>query len=189
MSRLTFITLLSLIVLAIASLVHWQDELLPEESVSQQPATDETDFFMLNATTTQFTAKGQVDHRLQAQQISHYPNGDFTIASNPKITIIHQQNTPWKIQATHGRISQNNNIIELWDKVTLVRETPPDAVNINTSKMTFNATTKVAHSDKDVVIIDNSTRVTATGMTAYIGENRTKLLSNVRVTHEPAKVN
>lgn len=189
MSRLTFITLLSLIVLAIASLVHWQDELLLEEPVSQQSSADETDFFMLNATTTQFNVAGKVDHRLQAQQVTHYPNGDFTVATSPNITVIHQDSTPWNIVAKHGRITENNNIIELWDKVKLLRKTPPNELKINTSRLMFNATEKVAHTKKDVVIIDNSTRVNATGMTAYISENRTKLLSNVRVTHEPAKVN
>lgn len=189
MSRLTFITLLSLIVLAIASVVHWQDELLLEEPVSQQPAEDETDFFMLNATTTQFNAQGNVDHRLTAQQVTHYPNGDFTAATRPNITVIHQNNTPWNITAKHGRISQNNNIIELWDKVKLVRKTPANELKIDTSKLTFNATEKVAHTKKAVVIVDNATHVNATGMTAYLRENRTKLLSNVRVTHDPANIN
>lgn len=189
MSRLTFITLLSLIVLAIASLVHWQDDPAQKDQASQQLDAEETDFFMLNATTTQFTLTGEIDHQLVAEQVTHYPNGDYTVASSPKITIIHQHNNPWHITAEHGRISENNNIIELWSKVKLLRKTPPNELKINTSRLTFNVAKKVAHTQQDVVIIDNSTRVNATGMTAYIDENRTKLLSNVRVTHEPAKVN
>jgi len=188
MSRLTFITLFSFIVLMLASLVHWQDELL-EEPISQQQPADETDFFMLNATTTQFSSKGDVDHRLKANQITHYPGGEFTVATTPKITLVHQDGTAWTINAKHGRISENNTIIKFWDNVKLLRDTSPNKLKINTSELTFNAATKVAKTQQNVVIIDNSTRVNATGMQAYINENRTKLLSNVRVTHDPAKVN
>jgi len=188
MSRLTFITLFSLIALVLASLVHWQDELL-EEPISQQRPADETNFFMVNATTTQFSSSGEVDHRLKANQITHYPSGEFTVATTPKITLFHQDGTAWFIDAKHGRISENNNIIKLWDNVKLLRDTPPNELKISTSELTFNAVKKVAHTSQDVVIIDNSTRIDATGMNAYINENRTKLLSNVRVTHDPAKVN
>jgi len=188
MSRLTFITLFSLVALVLASLVHWQDELL-EEPVSHQRPADETDFFMVNATTTQFSTNGEVNHRLKANQITHYPNGEFTVATTPKITLLHQDGTAWHIDAKHGRIGENNNIIKLWDNVNLLRDTPPNELKINTSELTFNAVKKIAHTQQDVVIIDDSTRIDATGMITDINENRTKLLSNVRVTHDPAKVN
>jgi len=188
-SRLTFITLLSAVILAIASLVHWQGSQLDGPVTQQQQRSNESDFYIVNAKTTQFSATGRTDHHLKATEIKHFPIGDFTVAVNPDITLFHKDGTPWYISANQGRMTQKNNIIELWDNVELQRDTPPNVLNLNTSKLTLETDTKLAHTDQNVVITDSATHIEATGMKAHIEENKIKFLSNVRVTHDPAKVN
>jgi LPS export ABC transporter protein LptC len=86
-------------------------------------------------------------------------------------------------------MTDKNNIITLWNKVELDRNTPPNKLNIKTSKLTLIVSKNLAHTDQSVVIINNSTHINATGMEAYLEENRTKFLSNVRVTHDQVKIN
>lgn len=189
MSRLTFITLFSIVILALASLVHWQGNQVDDIISQQQQANDEADFFMINAVTTQFNAEGRVDHSLKADEIKHLPIGDITNAKSPDITFFHANGTAWDISAEQGRMTEKNNVINLWNNVELNRNTPPNKLNLKTSKLTLIASKNLAHTDQDVVIIDSSTHINATGMKAYLEESRIKFLSNVRVIHDPAKVN
>ena len=189
MSRLTFITLLSIVILALASLAHWQGNQVDDAISQQHQSNDEADFFMINAVTTQFNAEGEIDHSLKADEIKHFPIGDFTNAKSPDISFFHADGTAWDISAKQGRMTEKNNIINLWNNVELNRNTPPNKLNLKTSKLTLIASKNLAHTDQDVVIINNSTHINATGMKAYLEESRIKFLSNVRVTHDPAKVN
>jgi len=188
-SRLTFITLLSVIILALASLVHWQDNLIDGPVSPQQARDDEADFFMLNATTTQFSPAGKLDHRLKADEIKHFPVDNSTTTSSPNITLFHADGSAWYINAKQGSTTDNNTIIELWDNVVLKRDTPPNVLHLKTNKLTVVASENLIHTDQDVVITDSATRINATGMKAYTEQRKIKFLSNVRVIHGPAKIN
>jgi len=188
-SRLTFITLLSAVILALASLFHWQSTQVETALAQPQQSSNESDFYIVNAKTTQFNNLGQTDHHLEADEIKHFPIGDFTAADNPDITLFRKDGIPWHISAKQGRMTQGNDTVELWDNVALQRATPGNTLDISTSKLTLQTATKVAHTDRDVVITDNATHIEATGMKAHIEEDKIKFLSNVRVTHDPAKVN
>jgi len=188
-SRVTFITLLSAVILSFASLFHWQSTQVETPVAQQQQSSNESDFYIVNAKTTQFNSTGQPDHHLEADEIKHFPIGDFTIADNPDITLFRKDGIPWYISAEQGRMTQANDTIELWDNVALQRDTPDNVLDVSTSKLTLEAATKIAHTDRDVVINDNATHIEATGMKAHIEEDKIKFLSNVRVTHDPAKVN
>ena len=189
MSRLTFITLLSIVILALASLVHWQGNQIDDAISQQQQDNNEADFFMTHAVTTQFDATGGIDHSLAADEIKHFPANDITRAESPDITFFRANGTAWDISAEQGRITEKNNVIDLWNDVEISRNTPPNELNFKTSKLTIVASKNLAHTDQDVLIIDNSTHINATGMKAYLEENKIKFLSNVRVIHDPAKVN
>lgn len=189
MSRLTFITLLSIVIMAVASLAHWQNSQVDNPIAQQQQDSNEPDFYIVNAKTTQFNTNGQTDHYLKATEIKHFPASDFTLANNPNIIMFRKNDTPWHVSANQGRITQNNSIIELWDNVELKRDTPPNVLDLKTSKLTLETVTNLAHTDQDVVITDKTNHVEATGMKAYIDENKIKFLSNVRATHDPSQAN
>jgi len=188
-SRTTFITLLSIVILVLASLAHWRSSQLDVSVSQQQQRNDEADFFMLNAVTTQFSSAGKVDHRLMGDEVKHFPVNDFTTGINPDVTLFNTDGTVWHISAEQGRLTENNNIIELWNNVVLKRDTPPNVLNLKTSKLTVVVSQNLVHTERDVVITDSATRINATGMKAYTEEGKIKFLSNVRVTHDPAKVN
>ena len=167
--------------------MHWQGNLV-NDAISEQPQeNNEADFFMINAVTTQFNATGEIDHSLTANEIKHFPVNDTTRAENPVITLLRANGTAWDISAKQGRITENNDIIDLWDSVELNRNTP-SKLNLKTKKLTIIASKNLAYTDQDVQIIDTSTHINATGMKAYLEENKIKFLSNVRVIHDPVKV-
>lgn len=189
MSRLTFITLLSIAMLVLASLVHWQDNETDATTDQQANIDSEADFFMSNAVTTQFNTDGTVDHTLKYEAIKHFPANNFTDATNPEITFVHPNGTTWHISAEQGRMTEENDIIELSENVLLTRATAPDNLNIKTSKLTVVASENLARTEQSVVVIDNSTNLHANGMRVDFEKNKINLLSKVRVTHDPAKVN
>ena len=189
MNRLTFISLLSAIILALAILVHWQGTEVIDPIAQRQQRASEPDFYMLGASVTQFSNTGKIKQQMQAQLIEHYPEGNFTLAETPKITLFHDDGIPWYISAEKGRSMHNNDIIDLWGNVLLRRTMSANNQVLKTKKLTINTSQNVAHTDQDVSITDASTRLDATGMKAYIDENRIEFQSNVRVTHDPAKVN
>ena len=144
---------------------------------------------MVNAITTQFDKTGEIDHRLKADEVRHLPVGDITNAKNPEVSLPNTNGIAWDISAKEGRMTDNNNIITFWRNVVVIRNTPPNILNLKTSKLTFVASLNLAHTDKKVVVIDNSTHIKAIGMKAYLEKNNIQFLSNVRVTHDPAKIN
>lgn len=189
MNRLTFISLLSVVILVLASLVHWQGNEVVDPIAQQQQRASEPDFYMQGATVIQYSNRGHLKQQMDAQLIQHFPEGDFTLAEAPKITLFHSDGTPWYISAAKGRGTQNNDVIDLWDNVELQRTLPRTTQNLNTEKLTIINSKNLALTDQKVTITDASTRLDATGMKAYIDENRIEFLSNVRVNHDPAKVN
>lgn len=189
MNRLTFISLLSVVILVLASLVHWQGKEVIDPIAQQQQRANEPDFYMQDATVMQYSESGRLKQQMDAQLIQHYPEGDFTLADSPQITLFRNDTSPWRISAAKGRGTNNNDVIDLWSNVNVQRTLPGTTQNLNTEKLTIINSENLALTDQKVTITDASTRLDAIGMKAYIDENRIEFLSNVRVNHDPSKVN
>ncbi|MEZ5525210.1 MAG: LPS export ABC transporter periplasmic protein LptC [Pseudomonadales bacterium] len=189
MNRITFISLLSVVILVLASLVHWQGSEISDPVAQQKQRDSEPDFYMEGAQITQYSETGHVKQQLDAQLVQHFPLGDFTLAEAPQVRLFHTDGTPWNIWADKGRITHQDDTIVLRDNVKLKRTLAGKTQHLNTEKLTLQVAKDLAYTDLPVVITDASTRLNATGMKAFINENRIEFLSNVRVTHDPAKVN
>ena len=189
MSRLTFITVLSVITLLIAISFQYQQQSTPAPSAKKTPQSAEPDFYLSNTTSIEFDPSGQPRYRFNAKRLEHFPVGDYTLVESPDITLFHDDGTPWYISANQGRASSGNENIKLWDNVVILRDTPKDPLQMNTRTLTIIPTKDMAETKQDIEILGKRGKVEATGMKAYINENRMELLSNVRVWHEPNKNN
>ena len=187
MSRLTFISLFCVVILALVSLVYWQGSQQDEQLADQAKSSNESDFFIINAQTTQFNESGKVDHHLEAKEVKHFPVGNYTLAEQPNITLFSDNGTPWNIRSQQGRLNDSNNQVNFWQSVRLQRETPNNPLKLKTEKLTLLIDKDLAYTDQQVDITDNATHINAIGMNADLAQSRVKFLSNVQMTHDPAK--
>lgn len=188
MSRLTFITVLTIITMLVALSFEYQEKPEPESAKTAKSQNAEPDFYLVKATSMEFDEEGELRYRFNAQQLEHFPKGDYTLVETPDITLFHSDGTPWYINANQGRLTSGSETIKLWDDVVIRRDTPQDPLQMETRALTIVPKQDIAKTQQDVVITNRSGRIDATGMISYIEENRMELLSNVRVRHAPIKV-
>lgn len=188
MSRLTFITLLSIVSILLAIVLRYQGESEEEALAARTSKNAEPDFYLANARSVQFDKSGSVRYSFTANSLKHFPQGDYTLVETPDVTLFHRDGTPWYITAQQGRISEANELIKLWDEVVILRDSAKDPMRMETRSLTIVPQKDIAQTQQDVVITNRAGRIDATGMVAYIDENRMSLLSNVRVRHEPIKI-
>ncbi|MCP5215878.1 MAG: LPS export ABC transporter periplasmic protein LptC [Pseudomonadales bacterium] len=188
MSRLTFITLLSIISILVAIAFEYQEKPDEEVATADRKQNAEPDFYLLNAKSVQFDESGKIRYRFNAQRLNHFPEGDYTLIETPDVTLFHNDGTPWYISARQGRITSGSESIKLWDQVVILRGSQEEPLKMETRTLTIVPKKDIAKTEQDVVITNRAGRIDATGMIAYIDENRMELLSNVRVRHEPIKI-
>lgn len=178
---------ISVVTLLVALGLQYRQQSTPTEQNNPQQDRNEPDFYLTNTSSIQYSKHGLVSYLFKAHKLEHFPKGDYTLASAPNVTLFHKDGTPWVISALTGRIESDHKDIKLWDNVELRRVTPESPLLMKTKELIIEPDKETAFTDKDVVITSNLGRVDATGMKAYIHENRMELLSNVRVRHEPIK--
>ena len=85
MSRLTFITVLSIISILVAIAFEYQQLAVPEDANVSGTQNAEPDFYLLNAQSVQFDETGKLRYRFNAQQLNHFPEGDYTLVESPDV--------------------------------------------------------------------------------------------------------
>ena len=188
MSRLAFISLLSVITLVIAIILNHQQESSDNLSESNIAKNNEPDFYMRDAKSVEYNQLGKVRFRFKATDVNHFPQGDFTLVNNPDMTLF-RKGSPWNIISKEGHISPDGKIITLTKDVKLRGGTPEQPLQMETQSITILPDKNLAKTKQKVLIINNSGRINAKGMNAYLDENRMELLSNVKVRHDPIKTN
>lgn len=136
-----------------------------------------------------FGDDGGLNHQFAADQVRHFqvrPKGpsqaDFTLASNPKMIIYRDNGAPWHITAKQGRSQQNNSVIIMTKDVVAWSIDPQtgERSELTTSRLVIKPNQQYAESDKPVKITTPDSTTTATGMQAYLKQDKIKLLSQVR---------
>ncbi len=186
MSRFTFITLISVISLLIAFILTHQKQEDEIAEAAKLAEFSEPDFYMTNTTSIEYGLDGKIRYRFQAADLKHYPEGDITLISNPEMTL-YGKGDPWHINSLKGRISEEGKVITLTENVRLRSGTPQEPLQIKTQTLTILPDKNLAKTNQKVLIENKSGQMTATGMNAYIDDNRMELLSNVQVQHNPLK--
>ena len=183
--HITLATLLSVAILAAVSVIFYEQEVKPE--VQPRPTLQsEPDFYLTQMKVTEYRDSGQVRYYFVADQAEHFPDGDYTLVERPDVTLVDEKGVVWLAQAMKGRVTTNYETVKLWDQVTMQRNTPATPLELSTRAMTLFPKRDYAETEQPVRITSLNSRVTATGMQAYIDREQVKLLDNVKVRHEPA---
>ncbi len=147
---------------------------LPDAAMQNDP-----DFYMLNATVTQYDEDGKLQHKIKADRFTHFPLTDMTALKQPFIQLFSQSDgIPWDIGAKNGRLLSSSDyreeVIELWGDVLATRENDNNRfITIQTMSLTVYPKKEYAETDQKVIINNNSGRTTAAGMKTFFETGKT----------------
>ncbi|MBR9910535.1 MAG: LPS export ABC transporter periplasmic protein LptC [Gammaproteobacteria bacterium] len=189
-----------LILLTTVFLLLWEsppERFLPDALFGQaQPQTPTASYptnILVNTRSRRYDSEGQLSSVISASRTRFYQSvagqpavAERTEIENPDITLITIGSPPWKATADSGRTTENGQVVELMDNVKLRQTESTDrAVELTTTHLLIKPEQQYAETDKPVTIRSVNDITHATGMRAYLEQDRIQLLSNVRGIYEP----
>lgn len=153
-----------------------------KQSRQSSQAQESFDGFMTQATTYNFNSLGQLQKRIIASKMQHYPTHDQIIFTNPDILIYTRNRIPWHITALRGTSKKNNQVVRLYDHVKLHQSSRPNhpATTIVTSQLTIYPKKSFAHTDQPATIIRPDSIISGTGVNADLQKGIFNLISHSR---------
>lgn len=156
----------------------------------RQPDIQENaDYYLVDATITQFNELGTLEYKLMSSAITHYPHNDTTLLKTPHLRSYSNPQKPMVTDALNGKLLPGDQDIELWDDVVMI-QTDIDTgskVRMDTDFITIYSEQSLAVTDRPVLITNDTGRTRAIGMEAFYKDSLVKLKSRVRGFHEPKK--
>jgi len=139
------------------------------------------DNYMHDLTTLTMNQDGSVKNKLYADYMAHYPDDNTIELINPRLDIFRPDKPPTIITAEKGWVTEDNEVILLSGKTRLIQLDAEGVreLEIITSDVRILMDQEYAETDKPATIFIKTTTLKATGMKAYLGENRLELLNNV----------
>ncbi len=139
------------------------------------------DNYMHDLTTLTMNQDGSVKNKLYADYMAHYPDDNTIELINPRLDIFRPDKPPTIITAEKGWVTEDNEVILLSGKARLIQLDAEGVreLEIITSDVRILMDQEYAETDKPATIFIKTTTLKATGMKAYLGENRLELLNNV----------
>jgi lipopolysaccharide export system protein LptC len=174
---------LALLLLAAAAVGTWLLSLRGTEEVPQaaDPSTIVSGYYMRDATVTGTAEDGDVLYRLHAAEATQAEDGgpvqlsEVTVRYSPEATV------PWSLTAASGVLEPASRKIVLSGNVRAVSE-PDDngeVTELTTARLEFDPRAKTASTEERVTIRIGEQSLSATGMLAFLQEDRVELKSNV----------
>ncbi|MBL4681225.1 MAG: LPS export ABC transporter periplasmic protein LptC [Pseudomonadales bacterium] len=178
-----------LVIFALIVLIASSINLLIDQDSENSPGLvigrNDPDMYMRSADITQFNKKGEKQHNILAERLTHFPLTNITTLKSPKMILYPtlKNETPWHISSDHGRqlpsAPVRDEVIELWDSVVATQTNPEGKfISISTESLTVYPAEDYAETTEKVYIEENSGRTTAAGMKAYFDEGRFIFFSN-----------
>lgn len=133
--------------------------------------------------------QGTRSYTLTAPRLVQLPGQEGTQVQQPAVDIFEHGTQPvWLLRAETGWVSADNEIIQL-ETVTFTRPATSGKypMTLTTSKLTLYPRKDFAETAAPVRMDSPDSQVTATGLKAYLDENRLELLAEVRGRYVPAK--
>lgn len=179
-----------LIILPVAVLVAAIGYLnLDSDSASPDVTTAESqhniDFYSNNSHTIQFNSEGKIHYQFSADLVEHVQQTDISLLTKPRLKLERGSEQPWYISGLRGEVSPGGEEVDLYEEVRVERiDAKQRPFLLQTTHLTYVFADDFAHT-KQAVRIDSAQGVTnATGMRAYLPEERVELLTRVRGKYE-----
>lgn len=181
--------LLALASLALLSL--WISESVQTDDSKHRPLNlQQPDYMMENFITTRTDPTGNLQYRLTAADMKHFPADDTIRLTRPAVTRYVGQGPSTQITSQRGFVLNNGDDIEFVENVKVYREasTKSGEMTVSTSRLTVKPKQDLAITDQPVVITQApKTIIHATGMVFDKKNQTVKLLHKVNVHYENPK--
>lgn len=173
-----------------AGLTYWLEQVM-ESNASDLvgPSRSDPDFIVNDISALSLDPAGKAEYSLTAKKMTHYPDDDATLVTEPRFVSYTGAEAPVSITAKQGVVSSKGDHVYFQDDVRVVRAAYDDqsALTLRTSFLHVIPDAHLAKTDRQVTITDDATVVTAVGLELNTESRELKLLSNVQGTFEPAK--
>lgn len=145
------------------------------------------DYYMNNFVTTKTNMNGELEYRLAATEMIHYPDDDSTQLKRPRFTRYALDKPYTQIQSQKGSLSSNGETVEFIDHVKVVRQAFKNRgeMVMQTQQLTMQPKKDIAMTEMPVIITQApKTVIHATGM-IFDKKNKTfTLLHKVKAHYE-----
>lgn len=143
-------------------------------------------YYMNNAELVVTDDSGRALYRLRTDHAVQVAENGVIELEPVRVSYDPLQEPPWDLLANKGHILPDRNIIRLTgDVIALTRGEIRPSVRISTELLELDTDTYIASTDKDVAIDYTNNQVFATGLRAYLKEDRLQLISNVNGVYLP----
>ncbi|MCG8428658.1 MAG: LPS export ABC transporter periplasmic protein LptC [Chromatiales bacterium] len=179
-----FVIIIALCALVVSSWMLTQNGEPKEED---QATSDAADFFADKLVLTTFNAEGQLNQRMTADKLLHFPENKSTELTNPQVTVFNGEKPPWQVNAKRGKVSDDGEQVLLSGGVTIDRpadsEEPP--LHVVTDNLHIQPKNNYLETDNKVHLTSLNNQVEATGLQAWFNPSvRIKLLAEARGHYE-----
>ncbi len=171
------------LLLLLVSLTWWiQVKVAPGIRQVAQLQRHDPDYIMENFEATTMNTQGNMEYRVTARKMSHYPDDDSTVVEHPLITTYVDSLAAWQVQADRGVARAQDEEVLLAGTVVANRLATAEqgAVSIATSNLTIKRAQQIGETADPVTITETHGTTRATGMRIFLKEKRLELLSEVR---------
>ncbi len=180
----------NLLIIAFALLLVALGNWLTEEGVKRVDKRlavtpeQQQDYYLKDITITAHNEQGQLQHRLQAAQLSHFTGDGNTLLQKPRLDIYETNRLAWRVSAEQGELAQLQDEVILEGRVKMVQSSGTSPLQLSTSKLHLFPQKGVANTNRAVTLIQADNRIDAVGMRIERESKRLQLLSQVRGRYE-----
>ena len=189
---------LAFILLATGLVIYfWESpESLLERFVADDSANQLLPYAIVHyASTRHFDNQGKLDYTFEAESLQYYREKvaaegkvtlqNYTDVEQPRLTIFHE-GQPWLLKARHGKFTEENRHLLLWNHVEVSNIVEREKqTTLTTEKLEIKPEEKYAYTQEPVKISSASGEIKAKGMIANFAEKQITLLSKVQGQHDP----
>lgn len=140
------------------------------------------DTFMTNVHAIKLDKFGKIHNELFSPKMFHYLATNTTISEKPYFIFYGNDGNPWHIRANHGKASNNNQLITLWDNVHIRQLPGPGShqATITTSIAYLYPDRSYAETDKPVTITQPGSIIHGIGMQVDFKKGTVKIVSQTK---------
>lgn len=149
------------------------------DQTSTTAKSSEPDYFIRGLEATITGTDGSPRHRLNAEELTHYPDGDLTTLQTPAMTVFRDDGDLWQLKAKEGEARGGMQQLTLSDSVVLA-QTGKQPFTLETERLQIDTERRYAESDAAVTLRAPSSTIEGVGMQAFAEEQRLRLLNSVR---------
>lgn len=157
----------------------------PSQQSTRITTPEGSDYYMLDATVTQFDKQGDIRYRLKSDKTLHFPNDTIRLID---ISVNYRSGKlgDWVLTAADGHVPSSSRDILLTGNVTLVRA--PDSQTpliVKTDHVWVRTQQGLAETNAVVRAHSKNRRIRGNGMTVQFDERILTLHDDVHITFTP----